>query len=99
MRFPWLPALLATALLTGLGLSALRVDLIRLRYASAQALEQKKVLREEVRRMRGRVRELRDPAGLSRRASEMGFERPKRSIDLRPRLVAGNAQFRNGGAR
>jgi phage shock protein A len=85
--------------LTGLGLSALRVDLMQARYAAAQALEREKTLREEVRRLRGRVRELRDPAGLTRRAAEAGFARPERSIDLRPRLLARRVEFGNGGGR
>ena len=76
------PALLAVALVAGLSLAALRVDLIRVRYGLAQALRQEKALLEDRREALARVRELRDPARLARLAAEHGLTRPERIIDL-----------------
>ncbi len=69
-------------------LAVLRVDLIRVRYARGQAKDVEMELREQRNRLRARVRTLRDPALLSELALELGFARPERAIDLRPRIVA-----------
>ncbi|NQZ95050.1 MAG: hypothetical protein HRU01_00940 [Myxococcales bacterium] len=87
-RRPWLPALIAAALLASMLLAVLRVDLIRVRYARGQAKDVEMELREQRNRLRARVRTLRDPALLSELALELGFARPERAIDLRPRIVA-----------
>jgi hypothetical protein len=74
--------LLATALGIALAFSALRVDLIRMRYALADALAHEQLLVEEQRALTVTMRQLRDPIGLAARARELGFGRPERVIDI-----------------
>lgn len=82
-RLPrWLPLAVAAGLLAALSVAALRVDMIRLRYGLAQALEQEKSLLEERRTMLASVRALRDPARLARAAEKRGFQRPTDILDL-----------------
>jgi len=78
--FGW-PAVVA-ALLLALGVAALRVDLIRMRYALADGLSAEQQLIEEQRELTARMRALRDPAVLARQARELGFVHPDRVIDL-----------------
>ncbi len=82
-RRAWIswPVVLA-ALLLALGVAALRVDLIRMRYALADGLAAEQSLLEEQRRLTAEMRGLRDPSGLARRARELGFVHPERVIDL-----------------
>ena len=77
-----LPVLLVGGLIATLGLTALRIDLIRQRYALAAAMGQEKRLLEEQRTLTAQVRSLRDPARLNVLAREMGFVRPAREIQL-----------------
>lgn len=77
-----LPMLLLGGLLAALALAALRVDLIRMRYALALELSEEKRLDEELRGLMARVGSLRDPARLGRIARERGFVRPERVIEL-----------------
>jgi hypothetical protein len=76
------PALLAVALAVALGIAALRIDLIRVRYGLADALSEEKALLEKRREAVAHLRALRDPARLTRLASEYGLIRPARIIDL-----------------
>jgi hypothetical protein len=77
-----LPALLAGLLVAALALSALRVELIRLRYGLGQAMHEEKALLEESRALRARVGSLRDPQYLARLAPRFGLARPARVIEL-----------------
>lgn len=83
-----LAALLVGALIAGMGLAALRIDILRLRYALADAIESEKTLLESQRVWTARKESLRDPARLAELARQRGFVRPTRIIDLRPLQVA-----------
>jgi hypothetical protein len=65
--------LLAIALIAALGISALRIDLIRTRYAMASVMVEEKALIEEQRNLIVRRRQLRDPVELAVRARVRGF--------------------------
>jgi hypothetical protein len=78
-----LPALIAGALLAALALTALRVDLIRVRYGLGQAMREEQALREQDRALRARVGALRDPTRLARLAPRYGLARPARVLELR----------------
>jgi hypothetical protein len=80
----WLPACLVGALLAGLGLAALRVDVIRVRYALAESEREMQSLADERNALAARVRELRDPQRLGAIARERGYQRPERVIEIRP---------------
>lgn len=83
-------ALLLAALVAGLSLAALRVDILRLRYALADALEQEQDLLERRSVATARLEGLRDPARLASLAKKRGLSRPSRVIELLPtRLAAG----------
>lgn len=88
-RRPWI-ALLIGALLGGMGLATLRIDILRMRYALAESVETEQQLLESQRVWTARKETLRDPSRLAELAAERGFARPDRLIDLRPvRLAAG----------
>jgi hypothetical protein len=65
--------LVALALVVALGVAALRIDLIRTRYALAEAMAQEASLLAEQRELIARQRQLRDPTVLARLAQERGF--------------------------
>jgi len=77
-----LPAVLVGLLAAGLALAALRVDLIRVRYALADALASEAALRSERAELLAEVRRLRDPSRLGSLARAAGLARPERVIDL-----------------
>lgn len=77
--------LLAGLLAAGLGLAALRVDLIRVRYALADALREEAALRAARAELLVEVRRLRDPARLAALAQRAGLSRPERLIELEER--------------
>jgi hypothetical protein len=79
-----LALLLTGALLAGFSLVALRIDILRLRYALADAVAQQQALLEEHRDATARLETLRDPARLASLADERGFSRPRRVIELAP---------------
>jgi hypothetical protein len=81
-RRRFLPVLLIGGLIATLGLTALRIDLIRQRYALAAAMGEEKRLLEEQRALTAQVRSLRDPARLTALAQDMGFVRPASEIHL-----------------
>jgi hypothetical protein len=83
-----LPVALVGALIAGLFLAALRVDLIRQRDDLGAAMNTEKQLLEQKRLLTTRVRRLRDPARLARLAAERGFVRPERVIDVEALDVA-----------
>ena len=83
-----LAAALVGLLLAGLSLAALRIDILRLRYAMADAIATEKSLLEERRVENARATTLSDPGRLAELAEERGFVRPERVIDLRDLRVA-----------
>ena len=74
--------LLVLVLITALGIAALRIDLIRTRYAVAQAMQTENTLIEEHRALIARKRQLRDPVALAIQARERGFRPPERVYSL-----------------
>jgi len=96
-RHQFAPALIA-ALVCALFLVALRVDLIRMRYAMAQTLAQEQELFESQRTLTVKMRQQRDPARIAQQARELGFIRPERIIDL-PADTGSAAQLANAPAR
>jgi len=71
-----LVALLLVALISALGVAALRIDLIRTRYAVAASMEAENTLIEEQRALIARKRQLRDPTALAVEARARGFRPP-----------------------
>ena len=74
--------LLLIALVVALGVAALRIDLIRIRYAMATATESENRLIEERRALVARKQQLRDPVALAVEARARGFRSPDRSYSL-----------------
>ncbi len=74
--------LLLVILLTALGIAALRMELIKTRYAIAAATERETALIEEQRALIARKRQLRDPMVLSIEARERGFRPPAHVYSL-----------------
>jgi hypothetical protein len=83
-----LATLITGALLAAFSLAALRIDILRLRYALADALAQEHALLEEHRAATARLEALRDPARLAALADERGLSRPRRVIELAPTQLA-----------
>jgi len=75
-------ALLLGCVVAALGLSALRVQILRLRYQIARAVAEEQALLEERRELTVQVRELRDPLRLAQRARVLGLGRPERILEL-----------------
>jgi hypothetical protein len=69
-------------LLAALGLTALRIDLIRVRYGLADAVTVEKSLLEERRALRARLGTLRNPTRLTQLAAQRKLARPKRVIEI-----------------
>ncbi len=63
-------------------LVVLRVDIIRMRYQLAQALETEAELRGQIRESVVAERRLRHPARLAEIASELGFDRPSVVVEI-----------------
>ena len=74
--------LLLIASVVALGVAALRIDLIRVRYAMAEVTEAEDRLREEQRQLIARKRQLRDPVALAELARARGFRAPLVSVSL-----------------
>ena len=81
-KLHWLPLAIAGVLLAGLAVTALRIDLIRVRYGLADAVREEKALLEEKREAVARMRTLRDPLRLTHLAADMGLARPEQIVDL-----------------
>ncbi len=75
-RAKWIVPLLLVAVVTALGIAALRIDLIRIRYAMAASVESENSLIEERRALIAHKRQLRDPTVLAVEARERGFGSP-----------------------
>ncbi len=74
--------------LGGLLLASLRMEIVRTRYALADALAQETRLLSLEREASVALRELRDPRRLRRLANQLGFVRPERVIELGTDLAA-----------
>ncbi len=83
-----LAALLIGALIAGMGLVALRIDILRLRYGLAESIETEKALLENQRVWTARKETLLDPSRLAKLARQRGFARPAQAIQLRPLRLA-----------
>jgi hypothetical protein len=83
--------LLALALIAALGISALRIDLIRTRYAMASVMAEEQVLIEEQRNLIVRRRQLRDPVELAVQARARGFQPLSVVLSLPEPTLAGAA--------
>lgn len=81
-RRRFMPIALLGVLIASLGLAALRVELIRIRYDLAGAMKTEKQLLDQRRLLTADLRRLRDPARLGRLAAERGFVRPERVTEL-----------------
>jgi hypothetical protein len=77
-----LPFALAGLVIAALGVAALRIDLIRMRYGLADAMAEEKALLEQRRVALLELRRQRDPGRLTDLARRRGFERPARIVDL-----------------
>lgn len=86
---PVVPLVIGTVI-AALLLVTLRVEILRLRYAVAEAAREEERLLERERHMTVRVQELRDPARLRSLAQARGFTRPRSVLTLR--LPAEDAQ-------
>jgi hypothetical protein len=87
-----LPFLLIGGLLAGLSLAALRIDILRLGYAVADAVAEEKALMEERGALTARVQALRDPARLASLAPASGLARPTRVIELQQTDLVADSQ-------
>lgn len=83
--------LLVFALIAALGVAALRIDLIRTRYAMAAAMAEEQALIEEQRSLIVRRRQQRDPVELALRARERGF-RPLAAVFSLPDPVRSDVE-------
>ena len=79
-----IPGIVVGGVLAALAIAHVRVELIDQGYARASAVERQQELEEELRILKARARELRDPARLARFAKEMGLARPQQLIALAP---------------
>lgn len=73
---------IAAVVMAALLLVGLRVEILRLRYASAEAVTREQRLRDEKRTITVSLLRLREPKLLSRRAAKLGFAKPDRVVDL-----------------
>jgi hypothetical protein len=78
-------ALVAVAFACALGLAALRIDILRVRYALGAALREEKALVQAQRQHTAELEALRHPSRLVEVAGKLGFAPPQRVIDLRRR--------------
>lgn len=74
--------LFAVAVIVALGVAAVRIDLLRTRYAVAAAMERENELIETQRQLIVRRRQLRDPVELAVKARERGFRPPAHVVSI-----------------
>lgn len=79
---PLLVLALVVVLGATLGVAALRIDLLRTRYAVSAAMERENELIEEQRQLIVRRRQLRDPVALAVKARERGFRPPAHVVSI-----------------
>ena len=66
-----------------LALAALRIDILRVRYALGEAIREEKALVQQQRQQTAELEGLRNPSRLVEVAQRLGFAPPERVIDLR----------------
>ena len=88
-RIVWL---VGVAFACALGLAALRIDILRVRYALGEAIREEKALVQQQRQQIAVLEGLRNPSRLVEVAQRLGFAPPERVIDLRGnvRSASGN---------
>jgi hypothetical protein len=79
-RVVWLVAIVFAS---ALSLAALRIDILRVRYALGEAIREEKALVQQQRQHTAELEELRNPSRLVEVAHRLGFAPPERVIDLR----------------
>jgi hypothetical protein len=79
-RIAWLVAI---AFACALALAALRIDILRTRYALGAAIREEKSLVQQLRQQTAALEALRHPSRLVELAEKRGFAPPRRVIDLR----------------
>jgi hypothetical protein len=79
-RIAWLVGI---AFACALALAALRIDILRVRYALGEAIREEKALVQQQRQQIAVLEGLRNPARLVEVAQRLGFAPPERVIDLR----------------
>jgi glutamine synthetase adenylyltransferase len=94
-RIAWLVGI---AFACALALAALRIDILRVRYALGEAIREEKALVQQQRQQIAVLEGLRNPSRLVEVAQRLGFAPPERVIDLRASLRNG-AGNRQGGSR
>ena len=80
--------LIAVGCTCALGLTALRIDILRMRYALADAVQAERTLTLQRSQHTAQVESLRDPARLAELAEERGFGRPQRVLELSPQTAS-----------
>lgn len=78
VSLPWIIICILGALLV----VGMRIDLIRMGYAQADALAQEQTLRQEERKLTVVMRRLRNHTRLMEEASRLGFKPPSSIVDL-----------------
>lgn len=91
-------SLVGIAFACALALAALRIDILRVRYALGEAIREEKALVQQQRQQIAVLEGLRNPSRLVEAAQRLGFAPPERVIDLRSnsRTATGDRQ---GGSR
>ncbi|TMA29189.1 MAG: hypothetical protein E6J87_20090 [Deltaproteobacteria bacterium] len=79
-RIAWL---VGVAFACALALAALRIDILRVRYALGEAILEEKALVQQQRQQTAALEALRNPSRLVEVAQRLGFAPPERVIDLR----------------
>jgi len=79
-RIVWL---VGVAFACALGLAALRIDILRVRYALGEAIREEKALVQQQRQQTAELEALRHPSRLVELAEKRGFAPPRHVIDLR----------------
>ena len=92
-------ALVAVAFACALGLAALRIDILRVRYALGAALREEKALVQQQRQQTAALEALRHPSRLVELAEKRGFAPPRRVIDLRRQPPVATEPETEGGAK
>jgi hypothetical protein len=87
-----LRVLLVTAFACAFAIAALRIDILRVRYALGEAVSEEKALVLELRSRSAELESLRDPSRLAELAREQGFRRPDRLLVVAPQAADSPAQ-------
>jgi hypothetical protein len=94
-RIAWL---VGVAFGCALALAALRIDILRVRYALGEALGEEKALVQQQRQHTAALEGLRNPSRLVELAHERGFAPPEHVIDLRKQASPKASQVHQRGA-